>query len=47
MRRGAFDYLPKPFRPTSSRRLDRMARMQRLQFQVDEPEEQVRSCAGG
>ena len=44
MRRGAFDYLPTPF--TSDRLrvvLDRIAKMRKLQFQVDELEEQVRS----
>ena len=44
MRRGAFDYLPKPFTPDQLRVvLDRIARMRRLQSQVDELEEQVRS----
>ena len=44
MRRGAFDYLPKPFLPDQLRAvLDRIARMRRLQVQVDELEEQVRS----
>jgi len=44
MRRGAFDYLPKPFTPDQLRVvLDRIARMRRLQFQVDDLEEQVRS----
>ena len=46
MRRGAFDYLPTPF--TSDRLrvvLDRIAKMRKLQFQVDELEEQVRSVA--
>ena len=44
MRRGAFDYLPKPFTPDQLRLvLDRIARMRRLQSQVDELEAQVRS----
>ena len=44
MRRGAFDYLPKPFTPDQLRViLDRIARVRRLQSQVDELEEQVRS----
>jgi len=44
MRRGAFDYLPKPFTPDQLRLvLDRIARIRRLQFQVEELEEQVRS----
>jgi len=44
MRRGAFDYLPKPFTPDQLRVvLDRIAKLQKLQFQVDELEEQVRS----
>jgi NtrC-family two-component system response regulator AlgB len=44
MRRGAFDYLPKPFTPDQLRvMLDRIARMRRLQSQVDELEERVRS----
>jgi two-component system, NtrC family, response regulator AlgB len=44
MRRGAFDYLPKPFTPDQLRVvLDRIARLRRLQSQVDELEEQVRS----
>ncbi len=44
MRRGAFDYLPKPFTPDQLRViLDRIAHLRRLQSQVDELEEQVRS----
>ena len=44
MRRGAFDYLPKPFTPDQLRLvLDRIAKMRKLQSQVDELEEQVRS----
>src|SRR5664279_857723 len=44
MRRGAFDYLPKPFTPDQLRvLLDRIAHLRRLQSQVDELEEQVRS----
>jgi NtrC-family two-component system response regulator AlgB len=46
MRRGAFDYLPKPFTPDQLRLvLDRIAKMRKLQVQVDELEEQVRSVA--
>jgi NtrC-family two-component system response regulator AlgB len=44
MRRGAFDYLPKPFTPGQLRLvLDRINRFRRLQSQVEELEEQVRS----
>jgi NtrC-family two-component system response regulator AlgB len=44
MRRGAFDYLPKPFTPDQLRIvLDRIARIRRLQSRVDSLEEQVRS----
>jgi NtrC-family two-component system response regulator AlgB len=44
MRRGAFDYLPKPFTPNQLRMvLDRVTRVRRLQFHVEELEEQVRS----
>jgi NtrC-family two-component system response regulator AlgB len=44
MRRGAFDYLPKPFTPNQLRMvLDRVARVRRLQSHVEELEEQVRS----
>jgi NtrC-family two-component system response regulator AlgB len=44
MRRGAEDYLPKPFTPDQLRvALDRISRMRRLQSQLDELEEQVRS----
>jgi NtrC-family two-component system response regulator AlgB len=44
MRRGAFDYLPKPFTPDQLRIvLDRVARLRRLQSHVEELEEQVRS----
>jgi len=44
MRRGAFDYLPKPFTPDQLRIiLDRVARLRRLQSHVFELEEQVRS----
>jgi NtrC-family two-component system response regulator AlgB len=43
MRRGAFDYLPKPFTPNQLRMvLDRVTRVRRLQFHVAELEEQVR-----
>jgi NtrC-family two-component system response regulator AlgB len=44
MRRGAFDYLPKPFTPDQVRLvLDRVARLRRLQSHVEELEDQVRS----
>ncbi len=44
MRRGAFDYLPKPFTPNQLRViLDRIARVRRLQSHVEELEAQVRS----
>jgi NtrC-family two-component system response regulator AlgB len=44
MRRGAFDYLPKPFTPDQLRLvLDRVSRLRRLQSQVEQLEEQVRS----
>jgi two-component system, NtrC family, response regulator AlgB len=44
MRRGAFDYLPKPFTPDQIRLvLDRVARMRRLESQVEQLEEQIRS----
>ena len=44
MRRGAFDYLPKPFTPDQLRLvLERIAQMRRLQSHVVELEEQVRS----
>jgi NtrC-family two-component system response regulator AlgB len=44
MRRGAFDYLPKPFTPDQLRLvLDRVAQVRRLQSHVAELEEQVRS----
>jgi NtrC-family two-component system response regulator AlgB len=44
MRRGAFDYLPKPFTPNQLRLvLDRVAHVRRLQSHVEELEEQVRS----
>lgn len=44
MRRGAFDYLPKPFTPDQLRMvLDRVAKTRQLQLQVDELEAQVRS----
>ena len=43
MRRGAFDYLPKPFTPDQLRIvLDRIAHVRRLQSHVEELEEQVR-----
>jgi NtrC-family two-component system response regulator AlgB len=45
MRRGAFDYLPKPFTPDQLRVIfDRAARLRRLQSQVEALEEQVRSA---
>src|SRR5262249_57254816 len=44
MRRGAFDYLPKPFTPDQLRVvLDRVARVRRLESHVEELEEQVRA----
>jgi NtrC-family two-component system response regulator AlgB len=44
MRRGAFDYLPKPFTPDQLRIvLDRIERMRWLQFQVEDLGEQVRA----
>src|SRR5205085_7136371 len=44
MRRGAFDFLPKPFTPDELRRvLDRVVHIRRLQSHVEELEEQVRS----
>jgi NtrC-family two-component system response regulator AlgB len=44
MRRGAFDFLPKPFTPEELRRvLDRVVQIRRLQSHVEELEEQVRS----
>jgi NtrC-family two-component system response regulator AlgB len=44
MRRGAFDYLPKPFTPDALRVvLERSAQMRRLTARVDDLEDQVRS----
>jgi NtrC-family two-component system response regulator AlgB len=44
MRRGAFDYLPKPFTPSQLRVvLDRVMQLRRLQAHVEDLEEQVRS----
>jgi NtrC-family two-component system response regulator AlgB len=44
MRRGALDYLPKPFTPDQLRHvLDRVTHTRRLESQVEELEEQVRS----
>jgi len=44
MRRGALDFLPKPFTPDELRRvLDRVVQIRRLQSHVEELEEQVRS----
>jgi NtrC-family two-component system response regulator AlgB len=44
MRRGAFDYLPKPFTPDQLRAvLERIAALCRLQTQVEELEQQVRA----
>jgi two-component system, NtrC family, response regulator AlgB len=44
MRRGAFDYLPKPFTPDQLRIvLDRIAQIRRLQSHVEELEDQIRS----
>jgi len=43
MRRGAFDYLPKPFTPDQLRIvLDRIAHVQRLESHVEDLEEQLR-----
>ncbi len=45
MRRGAFDYLPKPFTPDALRvALDRSAKVRRLSARVDELEDQVRAA---
>lgn len=44
MRRGAFDYLPKPFTPNQLRTvLDRITRFRQLQSHVDDLEAQIRS----
>ena len=44
MRRGAFDYLPKPFTPDQLRLLfDRIAHLRQLQSHVDDLEEQIRT----
>jgi NtrC-family two-component system response regulator AlgB len=44
MRRGAMDYLPKPFTPSQLRvALDRLTQVRRLQSHVEELEEQVRA----
>jgi NtrC-family two-component system response regulator AlgB len=44
MRRGAFDYVPKPFTPDGLRvALDRSAKVRRLTARVDDLEDQVRS----
>lgn len=44
MRRGAFDYLPKPFTPNQIRLvLDRVNRVNQLELHVEELERQVRS----
>lgn len=44
MRRGAFDYLPKPFTPDQLRAvLDRATHLRRLQSRIETLEEQVRS----
>lgn len=44
MRRGAFDYLPKPFTPDQLRIIfDRIERVRRLQSRVEQLEDQVRS----
>ena len=42
MRRGAFDYLPKPFTPAQVRAvLERVERFRNLQNRVDDLEEQL------
>ncbi len=44
MRRGAADYLPKPFRPDQLRvTLERVSQMRRLQSRVDALEDQIRA----
>src|SRR5260221_3169234 len=44
MRRGAFDFLPKPFTPHEIRRvLDRVVRIRQLESHVEALEEQVRA----
>src|SRR5260221_3729797 len=44
MRRGAFDFLPKPFTPDELRRvLERVVRIRRLESHVEELEQQVRA----
>jgi NtrC-family two-component system response regulator AlgB len=44
VRRGAFDYLPKPFTPDHlGVILDRIARVRKLQSQVDELQDQIRA----
>src|SRR4051812_37740070 len=44
MRRGAFDYLPKPFTPDQLRAvLERLGRVRRLQSNVEALEDQIRS----
>lgn len=44
MRRGAFDYLPKPFTPSQIRMvLDRVTRIRKLESHVEELEAQVRT----
>src|SRR5262245_23949663 len=44
MRRGAFDFLPKPFTPDEVRRvLERVVRIRRLESHVEELEQQVRA----
>jgi NtrC-family two-component system response regulator AlgB len=44
MRRGAFDFLPKPFTPDELRRvLERIVRIRQLESHVEELEEQVRA----
>ena len=46
MRRGAFDYLPKPFTPDQLRLLlERISRLQRLESRVRDLEEQIREAA--
>ncbi|MCE9547267.1 MAG: sigma-54 dependent transcriptional regulator [Planctomycetia bacterium] len=44
MRRGAFDYLPKPFTPDELRAvLERVAKLRRLKLRADDLEDQIRA----